>query len=77
MSLTESLKEEMLQSDDEFRRLYEEHQECERRLDALNQRSLLSQQDEIEEKKIKRHKLALKDRMAELMRHHREAQLTV
>lgn len=76
MSSTESLKEELLKTDDEFRRLYEEHQECEGRLAALHQKSLLSQQDEIEEKRIKRHKLALKDRMAELMRQHQEAQVT-
>lgn len=70
------LKEELVKTDDEFRRLYEEHKEYERRLQELNHKSLLSQDDEIEEKKIKLHKLVLKDQMEEILRHHREARVT-
>lgn len=77
MSNSDPLREELLQTDDEYRRLYEEHQECERRLEELNSKSFLSQQDEMEEKQLKRQKLSLKDRMAHLERSHREAQLTV
>ena len=69
------LKEELLQTDDEFRRLYEEHQEYERRLEELNHKSMFSQDDEIEEKKIKLHKLVLKDQMAEILRQHRESRV--
>jgi uncharacterized protein YdcH (DUF465 family) len=72
----DDLKTELIQTDDQFRRLYEEHREYERRLAELNQKSLLSQDDEIEEKKIKLHKLALKDRMEELLRSHREAHVS-
>lgn len=64
----EALKEELLETSDEFRRLHEEHQSCERRLDDINQKSLLSQEDEIEAKKLKLHKLALKDQMQAMMR---------
>lgn len=71
------LKEELVKSDDEFRRLYNEHQDYERRLQELNHKSLLSQDDEIEEKKIKLHKLVLKDQMEEILRHHREARVAV
>lgn len=70
------LKEELIRTDDDFRRLHEEHQEYERRLQELSHKSLLSQDDEIEEKKIKLHKLALKDRMEEILRHHRESRVT-
>jgi len=63
MSEYDSMKEEMLETNDEFRRLYEEHQTCERRLDEINQKSFLSQEDEFEQKRLKRHKLTLKDRM--------------
>lgn len=66
----DALKEEMIASDDEFRRLHEEHQEYERRLDELSHKSLLSQDDEVEEKRIKLHKLALKDRMESILREH-------
>lgn len=72
----DDLKTELIQTDDQFRRLYEEHREYERRLAELNQKSLLSQDDEIEEKKIKLHKLALKDRMEELLRSHRESHVS-
>lgn len=73
----DELKEELLQSDDEFRRLYEEHQEYERRLDRLNHVTLLSQDDEIEAKRIKLHKLALKDRMQEILRAHADERVAV
>lgn len=77
MPINDPLKDELLQSDDEFRRLYEEHQEYERRLSTINQKTLLSQDDEIEEKKIKLHKLALKDRMEYILRNHRENRVSV
>ena len=70
------LKEELLRSDDEFRRLHQEHQEYDHRLLEINQKSLLSQEDEIEEKKIKLHKLALKDRMEQILRMHRESRVS-
>ena len=70
MSNRDALKEELLSTDGEFRRLYEEHQECERRLQEIYQKSFLSQEDEIQEKQIKLHKLALKDRMEQILRTH-------
>ena len=76
MPIQDELREELLQTDEEFRRLYDEHQDCERRLTEINQKSLLSQDDEIEEKKIKLHKLALKDRMESIVRTHREARVS-
>lgn len=76
MSDRDALKEELIQTDEEFRRLYDEHQEYERRLEALSQKSLLSQEDEIEEKQLKRWKLLLKDRMEEILRSHRETRIS-
>ncbi|HXU44455.1 MAG TPA: DUF465 domain-containing protein [Thermoanaerobaculia bacterium] len=75
MPQTDDLKEELLHTDGEFRRLHDEHQAAERRLSELLHRSLPSQDDETEEKKIKLHKLALKDRMEQIVRAHREAQV--
>lgn len=77
MPINDPLKDELIQTDDEFRRLYEEHQEYERRLSTINQKTLLSQDDEVEEKKIKLHKLALKDRMEHILRNHRETRVSV
>lgn len=76
MSQHDELKAELIKTDDEFRRLYEEHQAYEGRLQEINQKSLLSQEDEIEEKKIKLHKLALKDHMEQILRAHRETRVT-
>jgi len=76
MPITDELKEELIQTDPEFRRLHEEHQSCKQRLHEIYQKSLLSQDDEIEEKKIKLHKLTLKDRMEEILRLHREARVS-
>ncbi len=69
----DTLVRELLDSDDEFRKLHAEHQECENRLEELQHMSLLSQDDEIEEKKLKVHKLALKDRMEQIVREHESA----
>ncbi len=64
----DALVRELLETDGDFRRLHDEHQECELRLEELKTKSLLSQEDEIEEKRIKIHKLALKDRMEQMVR---------
>ena len=77
MSMTDELRDELIQTDDEFRRLHAEHLACKERLHEINQKSLLSQDDEIEEKKLKLHKLTLKDRMEEILRAHREARVSV
>ena len=77
MSTTEnSLTVELLASDEEFRQLHEEHQIFERKLEELHLRSSLSEEDELEAKSIKRHKLWLKDRMALIIRSQRELQAT-
>ena len=76
MSQYDDLKAELIKTDDEFRRLYEEHQDYEKRLQELNLESLLSQEDEIEEKKIKLHKLTLKDHMEQILRAHRESRVS-
>lgn len=67
----DALRQELIETDDEFRRLVEEHQGCEQQLRVLAAKSLMSQEDEIQEKQIKVHKLALKDRMEQLLRLHR------
>jgi uncharacterized protein YdcH (DUF465 family) len=76
MSQHDDLKAELIQTDDEFRRLYEEHQQSEKRLEEISQKTLLDENDETEEKKLKLHKLVLKDRMEEILRTHREARVS-
>lgn len=69
--LDDPLKQELVENNEEFRSLFEQHQEYERRLEELRLKSLLSEEDELEEKQIKRQKLLLKDRMEFIIRSHR------
>lgn len=64
----EALIHELLETDPAFRHLHDEHLDCKRRIEELNHRSLLSQDDEVEEKRIKLHKLSLKDQMEAAVR---------
>ncbi len=63
-----AMTQELRETDDEFRRLHDEHQDCEGRLGELRKKASLSEEDELAAKQIKRHKLFLKDRMEEIAR---------
>ena len=64
------VQEELFHSDANFRHLYEEHMEYKQKLDTIRAKSLPSEEDEIEMKRIKLHKLTLKDKMEALMLSH-------
>ncbi|REJ74198.1 MAG: DUF465 domain-containing protein [Acidobacteria bacterium] len=66
----ESIKAELLKNDAEFKRLYQEHQDCEGRLESIQEQGNLSADEETQAKAIKLHKLALKDRMESIIRSH-------
>ncbi len=61
------LKKRLLKENEEFKKNYELHQKCERRLEELNRKNFLSDEEKLEEKELKKKKLALKDRMYYLM----------
>ena len=72
------LKEEVLirsliDTDPELRRHYEEHVELKRQLEDLRQKPYLTEEEEIEQKRIQKQKLAGKDRMMEILARHRQA----
>ena len=69
----DALRDELLRTDERFRRLHEEHQALEHQLEALNHKTLHSEDDETETKRIKREKLRLKDEMEQLLRARDEA----
>jgi uncharacterized protein YdcH (DUF465 family) len=64
------LKELLLQSDDEYRQLAAKHHELEDRLNQLSAQNYLSEPEQIEEVTLKKRKLHLKDRMADIARRH-------
>lgn len=70
MSQIDLVKQELIQSDEAFRSLYEEHLEYKQKLKAIRNKALPSEEDEIEMKRIKLHKLNLKDRMEAMLRDH-------
>ncbi len=76
-SLDEPLKQELLESNLEFRTLHEQHQSFENRLEELQHKTLPSEEDELEEKQIKRQKLLLKDRMEAILRTRRDSGVSV
>jgi len=68
MSQEASVREDLLSDNDEYRRLSEQHQEYESRLDALTQKVVLSDDEQVEETTLKKKKLQLKDRMEAIAR---------
>ncbi len=58
----------ILERDEDYRRLAEKHRRCEARLQELQTRHYLSEEEQIEELRIKKEKLAIKDRMAMIER---------
>ena len=59
--------ENLLATSPDYRRLFDEHQDCKKQLEAMRQKSLPSQEDEQEMKRIKLHKLYLKDQMEQML----------
>jgi hypothetical protein len=66
----QALKELLLNDSPEFRRAHDDHRACEQALDALRGRPHLSLDEADEEKELKKKKLALKDRMYQIMADH-------
>ena len=68
---SQNLKELLLQADEEFHQLAAKHHELEDRLHELTAKQYLSAPEQLEEVNLKKQKLALKDRMEDIMRRHR------
>jgi uncharacterized protein YdcH (DUF465 family) len=67
----EELKTHLMQSDDEFRQLAEQHARYHGQLEALEAKSHLTPQEEVEEHRLKKVKLQLKDQMNEILSRYR------
>ena len=67
-----SLREELLASHEEFRRLAQEHSQYCQRLENLIQKRYLSEEEKLEEVKLKKLKLRIKDQMESIERQYRE-----
>ena len=67
MSKADTLKEELMASNPEFRELAREHGRYEQRLSELSALTYPSDEEQLEEVTLKKKKLALKDQMYSLM----------
>ena len=63
----EELIRQHLVHDEGLKTLYTEHQELKRKLEGFRSRHYLTNEEEIEEKRIQKLKLALKDRMMAIL----------
>ncbi len=70
-----SLREELTASHEEFRRLAQEHSHYSQRLEALLQKRYLSEEEKLEEVRLKKLKLRLKDQMEQIEQQHRHHQV--
>ncbi len=74
IATTDSLKEELINHDPEFRELAREHHKYEERLSELSALSYPSDEEQLEEITLKKKKLALKDQMYSIMLQYQKSQ---
>jgi len=65
--------ERLLEGDEEFKRLYFEHRRLDDSVKELEKKGTLSIDEELEVKRLKKTKLALKDKMEEKIRRIRKS----
>jgi uncharacterized protein YdcH (DUF465 family) len=77
MSNPDSLKNQLIESDPEFRELAREHVRYEQRLSELSSLQFPSDEEQLEEITLKKKKLAVKDQMHAIMLRHQKAENVV
>ena len=65
-------RDHLLTNHEEFRRLAQEHMQYSQRLDVLTQKRYLSEDEKLEEVRLKKLKLRLKDQMETIERQFRQ-----
>ncbi|MCC7173944.1 MAG: YdcH family protein [Bryobacterales bacterium] len=71
----DELKAHLMESNEEFRRLAQLHSEHSKRIEELSSRSYVSAEDQLEEVRLKKMKLRLKDQMEAIMSRYRAQQV--
>ncbi len=59
----EAIREQLMARNEEYQRLYEEHARYAAQLEDLNSKARLTEEDKLEEVRLKKLKLRTKDRM--------------
>jgi uncharacterized protein len=72
----EELKAHLLQTNEEFRSLAEQHAQLKRQIGEIESKPHVTEADELEEQRLKKLKLRLKDQMNEIMARYRHASVS-
>jgi uncharacterized protein YdcH (DUF465 family) len=75
--MVDSVREQLLASHEEFRRLAQEHNHYSQRLTSLIEKRYLTEDEKLEEVRIKKLKLRLKDQMQMIEQEFRRGQAHV
>ena len=67
----DELRAHLMRTDEEFRRLAAEHSEYHRQLELIESKGLLTPIEEVEEHRLKKIKLHLKDQMNQIEKRYR------
>ena len=67
----EDLKAHLMQTNDQFRTLADQHREYKRQVEQLEAKHYLTQEEEAEEHRLKKLKLHLKDQMEQILSQYR------
>lgn len=74
--LQEELKAHLMATNEEFRTLAAKHADLKRQVDAIETKPRLTPQDELEENRLKKLKLRVKDHMNEIMARYKAQQVS-
>ena len=72
----DDLRAHLLETDERFRHLQEQHAQYSRLVDDIESRGLVTEADEIEEQRLKKLKLHTKDEMNEILARSRTATIS-
>jgi uncharacterized protein YdcH (DUF465 family) len=61
----DELKAHLVATDEQFRQMAQQHSEFDHKLQELEAKSMLTEEEQMEEVRLKKRKLRLKDQMAE------------
>lgn len=75
--MVDSVREQLLASHEEFRRLAQEHSQHSQRLHSLIEKRYLTEDEKLEEVRIKKVKLRLKDQMHMIEQEYRRSHVQV
>ncbi len=74
--LQEELKAHLMATNEEFRALAAQHAEFKRQVDAIEAKPHVTPEDEVEENRLKKLKLRVKDQMNDIMARYKAQQVS-